>query len=291
MNPQYQKRIEELIKSIPKDIVDISMPRARGRVPTQAFSEFLTHREQGDWAEWLVQDLINKSNAGIVAVKYGRTDDIISGDPKFPEFYKAYQDELDSIGKKPDLLIFEEKSYDKKLTLDISRIEYEKLDGIAKGAIAALEVRSSAFLVNKYNEYLKIKPKKGKGREFLSFTPKKEDVMVIYKWISIFGIEHFYVQVFFDRIYMIPFERILEIISNKENEDKLFTIEENAKNQFKSTIHISVEEGICLTEGMEMPQHFSSFKELDRGRLLFYVKFKEGTAKFKIQEFLSKLKL
>jgi hypothetical protein len=291
MNSQYQKRIERLIKSIPKDIIDINIPRVRGRVPTQAFSEFLTHREQGDWAEWLVQDLINKSNAGIIAVKYGRTDDIISGDPKFPEFYRAYQDELDTIGKKPDLLIFKEKSYDNRIGFDVSRIENEKLDGIAKGAVAALEVRSSAFLVNKYNQYLKTKPKKSKGREFLSFTPKTEDVMVIGKWISIFGIEHFYVQVFFDKIYMIPFEKILEIISNKENKNKLFTIEENAKNQFKSTIHISVEEGICLTEGMEMPQHVSSFKELDRGRLLFYVKFKEGTAKFKIQEFLNELKL
>ncbi len=291
MNRAYQKSIEDLISNMPKDIIDTSLSRSRGRVPTQASSAFLTNRQQGDWAETLVQQLVNRVNSKILAVKYGRTDNIIAGDPKFPAFYESYQDELDSIGKKPDLLVFEKSNYDGKLGLDISHIECERLDKIAASASAALEIRSSAFLIQKYNEYLKTKPKRSTRRTFLSFTPKVEDIMVIYKWISIFGVRHFYVQVFFDAIYMISFQKILEIMADTSNKNRLFTIEKHSKNQFKWTIHVNIQEGICLADEMQKPQHSSSFRELNRGRLLYYVKFREGTASFKTEEFLKELQL
>ena len=36
-------------------------------------------------------------------------DDIIAGDENFKEFYEEYQNELDEIGKRPDILIFDKK--------------------------------------------------------------------------------------------------------------------------------------------------------------------------------------
>ena len=98
----YVDEISTLISKIPRHIVDVNESRRRGRAPSQAFSEFLTNREQGDWAEGLIQRLINNNIRAYKAVKYGRTDDIVAGDPEFREFYESYQDELDSIGKKPD---------------------------------------------------------------------------------------------------------------------------------------------------------------------------------------------
>ncbi len=284
---RYQQKISNLFSRIPSEIIDITKPRLRSRPPTQAFSEFLTNREQGDWAESLVQTLINENIPQVKAVKYGKSDDIIAGDPSFPQFYEAYQDELDTIGKKPDVLVFDREVYKSGWGLDISRKANDELDSIAKSAKAGLEIRSSAFLVSKYEEH--IAKTQGKSRNFLSFTPKAEDLLVINKWITNFGVPHFYVQVFFDRIYMISFQKILEIITEPANKNVLFTLEKNAKNQFKSTIHIDVNQGALLAKDIIPPEHMSEVKELSRGRLLYYVKFKGGRATFDVKKFLAEL--
>lgn len=287
MDQRYQQKINDLFSRIPAEIIDITKPRTRSRPPTQAFSEFLTNREQGDWAESLVQTLINENIPQFRAIKYGKSDDIIAGDPAFPQFYEAYQDELDTIGKKPDVLVFDSTAYKSEWGLDISRKANDELDSIAKNARAGLEIRSSAFLISKYEGYIaKIK---GKSRNFLSFTPKAEDLLVINKWITNFSVPHFYIQVFFDRIYMISFQKILEIITEPANKNVLFTLEKNAKNQFKSTIHIDVNQGALLAKDIIPPEHISEVKELSRGRLLYYVKFKGGKAVFDVKRFLTEL--
>jgi len=86
MNKEYSKEIENLLKEVPEDILDISATRTRGKAPTQAFSEFVSNREQGDWAEDLLFRAINDSDFSIMAVKYGKSDKVIAGDPGFTEF-------------------------------------------------------------------------------------------------------------------------------------------------------------------------------------------------------------
>jgi type II restriction enzyme len=345
---KYVNEIKELIKKVPKEILDLNINRRRGNIPTQAFSEFLTNREQGDWAENLIFRAINEVKNGIIAVKYGKSDEIIAGEPGFKEFYEKYQNELDTIGKRPDLLVFRKKDFEFP-TFDISRFEESKLKKIVPKAIAGLEIRSSSFLAHKYMEFstkkreetlsqinkiinnlkdkisllpnswktwlsevnlkdenslfsiprgaLKLEPLKPevqklrilinslKKRDFLSFTPKVEDIYVVYKWITTFGVPHYYIQVFFDRVYAISFKKILEIISNPSNKGRIFYIEKNAKNQFKTTIHIDINQGILLAEKIDFPEHSSKYKELERGRLLFYVTFKKGKAYLDVNKF------
>jgi len=288
MKTKYQEIVHDLFLKIPSEVVDVSRPRVRGRTPTLAVSNFLTNREQGDWAESLVQRAVNESESNLIALKYGRSDEITAGDTGFKEFYESYQNELDSIGKKPDLLLFHVDEYEDSWKLDISLRPEDELDKIAGKAIAALEVRSSAFLVDSYDKHVQ----SGSGRmarKFLSFTPKAEDLLVIHKWIMNYSVKHFYVQVFFDRIYAISFRKILEIISDPDNKNSIYTLEKNAKNQFKSTIHIDVNQGVLLSRRMERPEHFSNVKELDRGRLLYYVKFKGGKATLEVPAFLAEL--
>jgi len=348
MNEEYIQKIEELIKDVPSDIVNFALKRRRGNVPTQAFSEFLTNREQGDWGEDLIFKAINEIDNGVIAVRYGKSDQIVAGEPGFKDFYERYQDELDKIGKRPDLLIFRKEDFNLP-NLDICHLDDRELNNIVPKAIAGLEIRSSSFLVNKYNEFsMKRKDEiinqikkiidmlKGKSqylpkgwriwlsnvdinnentlftiprtpikaesvkvtikelrtlinslkkRDFLSFTPKAEDIYVIYKWVKTFGVPHYYVQVFFDRVYAIPFKNILEIISDSSNEGKTFFVERNAKNQFKTTIHIDINEGFLLAEKVEFPDHRSEYKELGRGRLLFYVTFRGGKAYLDVEKF------
>lgn len=286
----YSDRIERLIKRLPKDIIDLSQKRKKANPPTQAFSEFVTNREQGDWAEDLLFRAIQEIDRDIVPVRYGRTDKIIAGEPGFKEFYNKYQNELDKIGKRPDLLIFKVSDYDDKWNYDITSLDSDSLRGTIQKAIAAFEIRSSAFLVEEYKKYVKSEKRKGK-RQFLSFTPKVEDIYVIYRWIKIFGVPHFYVQVFFDKVYCISFENMLRIVSDTTARGKIFTIEKNAKNQFKSTVHIDVNQGVCLAEKIEMPEHRSEVKKLISGRLLFYVTFQGGYTQIDLTNLMNILNL
>lgn len=124
-------------------------------------------------------------------------------------------------------------------------------------------------------------------RDYLSITPKVEDLKVVYKWIETFNVPHFYFQVFFDKIYGISFENILAIISNPDNEGIIFSVEADTKKQNKTTIKIKSREGIEIASKVDEPSHKSVRKEMDRGRLLFYVTFNGGTAYLDIEMYLT----
>ena len=124
-------------------------------------------------------------------------------------------------------------------------------------------------------------------RNTLSITPKVEDLKVVHKWINTYNVPHFYVQVFFDKVYGISFQHILELVSNPDWEDEKYFIEQDTKNQNKTTIKIPSQDGICLAEKVIEPSHHSVRKELNKGRLLFYVKFDGGEACLSTQNFES----
>jgi len=346
----YFQKIRELTKGIPAELVDFSQPRDFARTPTQASSNFITNKEQGDWAENLITRAINETSKNFVAVKYGKSDDLVAGEDGFDTFYQEFQKELDTIGKRPDLLIFKKSDFDKNFGFDISNIQHDKITEYVKKAVAGIEVRSSAFLIDRYEEAMQVKTdkfakiaietknkilteyqdvlshpsrenyidllnsitaktlnvtdfkvpgwrsndrliqlnelfkqlksaiKEIQKRDYLSITPKVEDIKVVYKWIETFNVPHFYFQVFFDKVYGISFEQILQIISNSDNDGVIFSVESDTKNQNKTTIKIKSKEGIEIASKVDEPNHESVRKEMDRGRLLFYVTFKGGTA-------------
>ena len=346
----YYKRIRDLTKGVPNTLVDFNLPRDRARTPTQASSNFITNKEQGDWAENLITRAINEKYKNYVAVKYGKSDNLVAGEEGFDGFYQEFQDELDTIGKRPDLLIFKKDDFLERLGYDISKIPHPEITDYVKKAVAGIEVRSSAFLIDRYETAMQKRTEKFTGlalkirdkilseysellehssrkkyvavlngiseetfsvsdfkvpgwssseklvelndlfkelkkaikeiqkRDFLSITPKVEDLKVVYKWIETFNVPHFYFQVFFDKVYGIPFEQILEIISDPDNEEVLFSVEKDTKNQNKTTIKINSKSGVQIAYKIDEPEHKSVRKEMDRGRLLFYVTFEGGTA-------------
>lgn len=361
---EYRQKIEEIIQKVPNSLIDITIDREKGRCPTQASSNFITNREQGDWAEFLMQKAINNISKNYIAVKYGKSDDKVAGEEGFSQFFQEFQIELDTIGKRPDILIFRKSDYDlAKWGTDISKYSKDLLDPFVGKAVAGIEIRSSSFLVEKYDlamqqravyymdkalqakqkilteyadllehtsrrQYIEIlnsinqttlnaidfrRPtwrsserlkqlseqfkilknaiKEFQKRDFLSITPKVEDLKVIYKWIQTYNVPHYYFQVFFDKIYGISYQNILEVISNIENKGSKFFIEGDVKNQNKVTIKINVKEGIEIASNIDMPNHKSAMKELDRGRMLFYVKFESGSAYLNKENLLSLLKL
>lgn len=335
----YKERIFNLIKQSPLEI-DTEI-QITGRPPTMANSEFLTNKEQGDWAEEVVYKAINEFSGEFFAVKYGRSESIAAGDDGFADFYMAYQNELNTIGKKPDILIFRYVDFPHK------NVSVENDEHIKK-AIAALEVRSSSFLSDRYaaftlqrqeeainqcktlrdriisGEVGRLLDRKNKTiynlilnatdetfkeldfrrpswsstqelkhltkllkdlkenikilhkRDYLSITPKMEDIALVNRWIQKYNVKHFYLQVFFDKAYVISFQNIIELVSNDENEGNNFSIERDVKNQGKTTIKVNVKVAQEILGNIDMPKHKSAMKELDRGRLLFYVTFEGG---------------
>ena len=339
MEEDYRNRISRLIRELPFDIEeDWEMT---GRAPTLASSAFLTNKQQGDWAERIVLEAINSSSLGYTAVRYGKSDDLAAGDPGFADFYAAYLRELNRIGKAPDILIF-----DRSLCPSADAMELD--ESTVSSAVAAIEVRSSSFLANRYADFmeqrtrhalleceslcrqllappyssllkeknetlyrilhsatpetfkeldfravsyssspqlermsrllkaLKAQIKLLHKRDYLSITPKLEDLALVNRWIQAFGVRHFYLQVFFDKAYLISFEEILAIASNPDNEGTVFSVERDVKNQQKTTLKINVKIGRELLGRIEMPEHSSELKLLERGRLLYYVTFSGG---------------
>lgn len=345
----YKDIINQICNKIHIGLIYFSEPRNEASMPTQASSEFITNKQQGDWAEDVLFRAINENSSNIVAVRYGKSDDLVAGDAGFEKFFNDYQTELDTIGKRPDILLFNKDDFDETLGYDISSKASSEISEYVSKAIAGIEVRSSAFLINKYteeanriirentdkviqlknvilSEYRDLLEQKRpelililqqlneisirtldfrcsswrssqrlqelsamlseikkclkniQKRNSLSITPKVEDLKVVHKWIMTYDVPHFYVQVFFDKIYGISFQNILELISNPDLEDDKYFIEQDTKNQNKTTIKIPSQDGICLAQSVTEPDHYSVRKELNKGRLLFYVKFDGGEA-------------
>ena len=352
----YKDIINNICNTIHTGLIDFNEPRSEASMPTQASSEFITNKQQGDWAEDVLFRAINDNSENIVAVRYGKSDDLVAGDAGFEKFFNEYQAELDTIGKRPDILLFKKEVFDASLGYDISSKPSNEIGDYVAKAIAGIEVRSSAFLINKYTEeanrvvrenteraieiknivlaqYIDLLEQKRpeliailqqidevsvrtldfraatwrssqrlqelsamlsdikkclkaiQKRNSLSITPKVEDLKVVYKWIMTYNVPHFYVQVFFDKVYGVSFQHILELVSNPDNEDVKYFIEQDTKNQNKTTIKIPSQDGICLAQAVTEPNYHSVRKELNKGRLLFYVKFDGGEAVLDKQKF------
>lgn len=346
---RYKDFINNICKNIHTGLIDFNEARSEVSMPTQASSEFITNKQQGDWAEDVLFRAINVNSENIVAVRYGKSDDLVAGDEGFEKFFCNYQAELDTIGKRPDILLFKKNDFNESLGYDISSKSSNEIRNYVTKAVAGIEVRSSAFLINKYTteanrivheniqraielknivleKYADLLEQKRpelitilqqldetsvrsidyrkptwktsqrlqeltdnlseikdclkiiQKRNSLSITPKAEDLKVVHKWIMTYNVPHFYVQVFFDKIYGVSFQHILELVSNPDLEGKKYSIEQDTKNQNKTTIKIPAQNGICLAETVTEPNHQSVRKELNKGRLLFYVKFDGGEA-------------
>ena len=111
----YKDIINNICNTIHTGLIDFDEPRSEASMPTQASSEFITNKQQGDWAEDVLFRAINDNSENIVAVRYGKSDDLVAGDAGFEKFFNEYQAELDTIGKRPDILLFKKVDFDASL--------------------------------------------------------------------------------------------------------------------------------------------------------------------------------
>jgi type II restriction enzyme len=162
---------------------------------------------------------------------------------------------------------------------------FKELDFRLRSWSSSTELRCLSELLKTLKEQIKILHK----RDYLSITPKLEDLALVNRWIQNFNVRHYYLQVFFDKAYVIPFKDILKISSDPAKEDVVFSVEEDVKNQGKTTIKINVQVGKEILGRIDMPEHKSAMKELQRGRLLFYVTFQKGRGYLDNNTFMSEI--
>lgn len=324
----YKDIINNICNTIHTGLIDFNEPRSEASMPTQASSEFITNKQQGDWAEDVLFRAINDNSENIVAVRYGKSDDFVAGDAGFEKFFNEYQAELDTIGKRPDILLFKKEVFDASLGYDISSKPSNEIGDYVAKAIAGIEVRSSAFLINKYTEeanrvvrenteraieiknivlaqYIDLLEQKRpeliailqqidevsvrtldfrsatwrssqrlqelsamlseikkclkaiQKRNSLSITPKVEDLKVVYKWIMTYNVPHFYVQVFFDKVYGVSFQHILELVSNPDLEGVAYSVITYDKDNNKSEIEIKLNQCWSIGDVKELPTMFT----------------------------------
>jgi hypothetical protein len=266
----YDAAIEKLVRSgISRDIVDYRLKYKASkyktpRAPTSAHSNFLINRQVGDWTEGLLRTSFNQQFKDFKAIKYGAGGNLVAGDDGFRDMFQDYHAELKAIGKRPDLLIFDKKTSDiLNLPDDISEVESTHLTDIAKKAIAGLEVRSSKYLAAQYR---RVKQKEQ------SFTPKLEDIPILTHWIAEHWVPCFYIQIFFDEIHMISFEKILQIIQNSG--DKY--IDQKERNQMKKTFYLPVTEGLHIGQIVYAPVWKADTKCTADGRIIPYAIPEDG---------------
>lgn len=258
----YVQRLRGLVAKIPQEIIGSPSPSpTKIRVPTQAFSEFLINRELGDWAEDVVRRGVNDCGLGLKAIRYGRTENLVAGEPGFADFFLGYHKELQEIGKRPDLLIYKSDFPDETSFVGKSA---KDLIPLAKKAIAGFEVRSS-------QQSLSVE----RTPSDLSFTPKIEDIFNVMRWIEHHEVRHFYVQVVFGAVYAIPFERILEVLTVGPKAGG-FRVERVARNQFKTTVYLPLDKGVCISTEFREPDIKAFRRQLSSGRMLFGVNFSGG---------------
>ena len=324
----YKDIINNICNTIHTGLIDFNEPRSEASMPTQASSEFITNKQQGDWAEDVLFRAINDNSENIVAVRYGKSDDLVAGDAGFEKFFNEYQAELDTIGKRPDILLFKKEVFDASLGYDISLKPSNEIGDYVAKAIAGIEVRSSAFLINKYTEeanrvvrenteraieiknivlaqYIDLLEQKRpeliailqqldevsvrtldfraatwrssqrlqelsamlseikkclkaiQKRNSLSITPKVEDLKVVHKWIMTYNVPHFYVQVFFDKVYGVSFQHILELVSNPDLEGVAYSVITHDKDNNKSEIEIKLNQCWSIGDVKELPTMFT----------------------------------
>jgi len=77
----YKEQIARLISQVPF-MIDVDI-QVGGRLPSLASSEFLTNKEQGEWAEKIVLTAVNEHLSEYLAVQYGHSETLAPGEEGF----------------------------------------------------------------------------------------------------------------------------------------------------------------------------------------------------------------
>lgn len=197
-------------------------------------SDFLMRWAQGRWSEEIVVRAMNQTNQ-VGVLPYGPST-IAPEDPKALEIFFEKMDTIASEGKRPDLLLYDQTTFEwARHELDERLGGVEKMaeastsvvhDVVAK-ARAALEVENSLWVTEKMpgfgKPFLRYVRGRRKGRSKApgivpTVIVKEEDVPRLKAWEARYKVPIYVVQIFYDRGYFIKFSEVLALLKSGEVE-------------------------------------------------------------------------
>lgn len=121
--------------------------------PSDANSEFTINDLMGSWAESLVFSALRNESSSKTPIMYGRADQLIAGQDGFKQLWQEHMQELDTIGKRPDILLFDSEFASDSLSGKNDISEDTEEWKFVKSAYAGIEVRSSKQNLTINEEY------------------------------------------------------------------------------------------------------------------------------------------
>ncbi len=253
-----------------REVLGLAVQGERRRVPPPR-PNFLINWFQGAWAEERVIEAINQPDSLWFALRYGPSRGDISDYDRLKNYLQQLDEAMHRYGKRPDVLVFCRKDIEEghvDRSLDLQELENDQLKSVIERAVVALEVRSSLWSVREA---------KDAGKE-LSFTLKEEDIEPVCLWMRTHCKPVFYVQVFYDAIYGIPFQKLVEEARNRKKAKKF-----PKTGKLTYTVPLSV--GIKFAVAKEEPKLEPGLWR-HKGNIIPYVRFKGG--EFKLTDEFSK---
>ena len=290
----YIEKIKTLISKINKNLINFDDYIEEGKdTPIQITSEYLTKIEENSWAKNVLIDSINNNTnykiieenenilicddkKSLLAIKVYSSPFIFDKYQKFmlekKNFYASrallVKDKILSMHY--DLL----KKKNNELLKLIEAINRDNVDIISFKLPTwktSVELEKVAERIKELDESLV----DGKNIKFLSIDISTEDLLYSYNFIKNKNIPYYYISVFFDKAFIISFERVLDLISSSDLEDSNYYIEKTNNNFI---IKIKPDDEDVILENIEFPKFINQVKELENGMIIPYSILKNSNA-------------
>lgn len=198
--------VREVIQFV-EDFVELG-PAALLLTGSQRGGDFLNNQLRGRWAEDVVLSI---ELEGLVFRRFGPSGAAMPGAENHRRIVSTFATIQMLEGKRPDLIAFTARTWEGLSASDKERIGSwpERVLGeddlsLARGAVCGIEVKNSTWHYEKRREA---------GGGPLSVTVKEEELVHFRKWSADHGLPIIFVQVLFDRIYVMSFARMDEAIT------------------------------------------------------------------------------
>jgi hypothetical protein len=238
----------------------------RGLITVQSprGGDFLSHYDQGYWAERLARTYLDNSR-DYRAVLYGTSRSEPFTDLQTFRDYAINEFLLQAWSsgqrwKRPDLLLLprqllRQQAGNDVWTPDLKHWDNEQCKPFVAQATAAIEVETSLWQVSR-------------ATVALSFTVKDEDIEALRAWVRANGIPLYVFQVFYDEAHVLPFST-LEFLIGAFAPPERRVVAEVDRTTRKSTYRIPLTEGFKLG-GIPEPEVEGRVFKAPNGKVTIY---------------------
>lgn len=258
--------------------------------------------EQGQWSEERIEGSINASD-GFRAVPYGRSQIGPTDKAEIPEYWERFT-AVESVGKRPDLLVLAKSDFEKLKPLidslgDLTLRDDAQLQPLLDAALCAVEAENSLWVGDRMPDYGRAKITR---LNFVAPTliVKEEDAPRLKAWQDHHNVPVCIIHVFFDRGYIATLDQILEtvaLIRQAEKQHGVVTARQLQKENgviIKAQNYADSRTGSSTTKTIYRMHHTRAIEfgvvdpsdppsaepnvlYEDNGRIMAYVRFRGGT--------------